>query len=44
VFKNRLILALLVALAIVVVVLSTHTVSAGDGTGGHIGGIIAALL
>jgi hypothetical protein len=44
VLKNRLIFALLVALAVVVVVLSTHTVSAGDGTGGHMGGIIVALL
>ena len=43
-FKNKLLFALLVTLAVVMVVLATKSVSAGTGTGGNMGGIIARLL
>ena len=43
-FKNKLVFALLITLAVVLVVIATRSVSAGDGTGGHLGGIIASTL
>ena len=42
--RNRLVFALLATLLVVAIVLSAHSVSAGEGTGGHLGGIISTFF
>jgi hypothetical protein len=44
VFRNKLVFALLALFVIVAIALATINVSAGEGTGGHLGDIIAPLF